>query len=47
LSTYYVHIKKASVKTQELNEYLSNPDDWIEEKIIKSNKKTDEEKRFF
>lgn len=47
LSTYYVHIKKASVKTQELNEYLSNPDEWIEEKIIKNNKKTDEEKKFF
>ena len=46
LSTYYVHIKKASEKTQELNEYLTNPDEWIEEKI-KKNKKSDEEKKFF
>ena len=45
LSTYYVHIKKASEKTQELNEYLANPDEMIEEKI--SNKKSEEEKRFF
>jgi hypothetical protein len=27
LSTYYVHIKKASENTQELNEYLTNPDE--------------------
>jgi hypothetical protein len=47
LSMYYVHIKKASVKTQELNEYLTNPDESLEEKIIKSNKKSDEEKKFF
>jgi len=47
LSTYYVHIKKASEKTQELNEYLTNPDEWLEEKIKKSNKKSDEEKKFF
>ena len=47
LSTYYVHIKKASEKTQELNEYLANPDETIEEKIKKSNKKPDEEKKFF
>ena len=47
LSTYYVHIKKASEKTQELNEYLAHPDETIEEKIKKSNKKPDEEKKFF
>jgi uncharacterized coiled-coil DUF342 family protein len=47
LSTYYVHIKKASEKTQELNEYLANPDETIEEKIKKNNKKPDEEKKFF
>ena len=47
LSMYYVHIKKASEKTQELNEYLTNPDETIEEKIKKSNKKSEEEKRFF
>jgi hypothetical protein len=47
LSMYYVHIKKASVKTQELNEYLTNPDESLEEKIKKSNKKSDEEKKFF
>ena len=47
LSTYYVHIKKASEKTQELNEYLANPDETIEEKIKKSNKKPNEEKKFF
>ena len=47
LSTYYVHIKKASEKTQELNEYLTNPDDTLEEKIKKSNNKTEEEKKFF
>ncbi len=47
LSTYYVHIKKASEKTQELNEYLTNPDETIEEKIKKNNKKIDEEKKFF
>ena len=47
LSTYYVHIKKASEKTQELNEYLANPDEMIEDKIKKSNKKSDEEKKFF
>ncbi len=47
LSTYYVHIKKASEKTQELNEYLTNPDETIEEKINKNNKKIDEEKKFF
>ena len=35
LSTYYVHIKKASEKTQELNEYLTNPDEALEEKIKK------------
>ena len=46
LSTYYVHIKKASEKTQELNEYLSNPDETIEEKIKKNNK-SDKEKKFF
>ena len=46
LSTYYVHIKKASEKTQELNEYLANPDEMIEEKIKKNNK-SDEEKKFF
>jgi hypothetical protein len=41
-----VHIKKASEKTQELNEYLTNPDEWIEEKIKKNNKKSDDEKSF-
>ena len=43
----YVHIKKASAKTQELNEYLTNPDESIEEKLKKNNKKSDEEKKFF
>jgi len=47
LSTYYVHIKKASEKTQELNEYLTNPDEAIEEKIKNRNKKSDEQKKFF
>ncbi len=47
LSMYYVHIKKASLKTQELNEYLTNPDEALEEKIKKTNKKIDEEKKFF
>ena len=47
LSMYYVHIKKASEKTQELNEYLTNPDEALEEKIKKSNKKSEEEKKFF
>ena len=47
LSMYYVHIKKASEKTQELNEYLTNPDEALEEKIKKSNKKSGEEKKFF
>ena len=47
LSKYYVHMKKASEKTQELNDYLTDPDDTIEEKIKKSNKKSDEEKKFF
>ena len=47
LSTYYVHIKKASEKTQELNEYLTNPDESLEEKIKKNQKKSDEEKKFF
>jgi len=46
LSMYYVHIKKASEKTQELNEYLTNPDETIEERI-KKNHKSDEEKKFF
>lgn len=47
LSTYYVHIKKASEKTQELNEYLTNPDESLEWKIKKSQKKSEEEKKFF
>jgi len=47
LSMYYVHIKKASEKTQELNEYLTSPDEMIEEKIKKNNKKSGEEKKFF
>lgn len=47
LSKYYVHMKKASEKTQELNDYLTDPDDTIEEKIKKNNKKSDEEKKFF
>ena len=47
LSTYYVHIKKASEKTQELNEYLASPDEMLEEKIRKNNKKSDGEKKFF
>jgi predicted transcriptional regulator len=47
LSKYYVHIKKASEKTQELNEYLTDPDDTIEERIKKNNKKSSEEKKFF
>ena len=47
LSTYYVHIKKASEKTQELNEYLASPDEALEWKIKKNQKKSDEEKKFF
>lgn len=47
LSTYYVHMKKASEKTQELNEYLANPDEAMEDKIKKTNKKLDDEKKFF
>lgn len=47
LSMYYVHIKKASEKTQELNEYLTNPDEEIVEKIKKTNKKSGDEKKFF
>jgi predicted transcriptional regulator len=47
LSKYYVHIKKASEKTQELNEYLTDPDDTIEERIKKNHKKSSEEKKFF
>lgn len=45
LSTYYVHMKKASEKTQELNEYLTSPDENIEEKIKKNKKNVD--KKFF
>lgn len=35
LSKYYVHIKKASVKSWELNKYLQEPNEEVEEKIKK------------
>jgi hypothetical protein len=42
LSKYYVHIKKASVKSDELSKYLQEPNDEIEEKIKKTYPKKDE-----
>ena len=51
LSKYYVHIKKASEKTSELNKFLQEPSDVIEEKIKKFSQKDDidvsNEKIFF
>ncbi|MBO4516419.1 hypothetical protein J5751_03150 [bacterium] len=51
LSKYYVHIKKASEKTSELNKFLQEPSDVIEEKIKKFSQKEDidvsNEKIFF
>jgi uncharacterized membrane-anchored protein YhcB (DUF1043 family) len=50
LSTYYVHIKKASEKSSELSKYLSEPDPELEEKIhkqLRKEKKSDTEKMFF
>jgi hypothetical protein len=50
LSTYYVHIKKASEKSSELNKFLTEPDPALEEKIykqLKRDKKADSEKSFF
>jgi len=42
LSKYYVHIKKASVKSDELSKYLQEPNEEIEEKIKKTYPKKDE-----
>lgn len=39
LSKYYVHIKKASEKSSELNKFLTDPDAALEEKIHKREKK--------
>lgn len=47
LSKYYVHIKKATEKSEELNKYLTEPDEELENKIIKQLQKEPEEKRFF
>lgn len=50
LSKYYVHIKKASEKSNELSKYLTEPDPELEEKImkqLKKDKKADSEKTFF
>ena len=47
LSKYYVHIKKASEKTEELSKYLTEPDEEVEEKIMKQLKKEPVEKKFF
>jgi len=51
LSKYYVHIKKASEKTSELNKFLQEPNIDIEEKIKKlwahKNENTSNEKVFF
>jgi uncharacterized protein YoxC len=50
LSKYYVHIKKASEKSEELSRYLTEPDEEVEEKIrkqLKKDKKSDSEKMFF
>jgi len=51
LSKYYVHIKKASEKTSELNKFLQEPNIDIEEKIKKlwahKNESTSNEKVFF
>ena len=43
LSKYYVHIKKASEKTSELNKFLQEPSDVIEEKIKKFSQKDEED----
>ena len=47
LSKYYVHIKKASEKSEELSKYLTEPDEEVEEKIIKQLQKEPIEKKFF
>jgi hypothetical protein len=50
LSKYYVHIKKASEKSSELNSFLKEPDVELEEKIhkqLRKEKKADNEKTFF
>ncbi len=47
LSKYYVHIKRASEKTEELSKYLTEPDEEVEEKIMKQLKKEPVEKKFF
>lgn len=47
LSKYYVHMKKASEKTEELSKYLTEPDDDVEEKIMKQLQKAPVEKKFF
>lgn len=50
LSKYYVHIKKASVKSDELSKYLQEPNDEIEDKIknvYPSKKSTDSDDKVF
>ena len=52
LSKYYVHIKKAAEKTNELSKYLHTPNPNIEEKMQPfldkaAREKGDEEKKFF
>ena len=51
LSKYYVHIKKASAKSGELNKFLQEPDNDIEEKIknlsVKNDNNVSNNKVFF
>lgn len=47
LSKYYIHIKKASEKSNELNSLLSSPDERIQEKMDKYIQPEEEEKSFF
>ena len=50
LSKYYVHIKKAAEKSTELNKFLQEPSEGMEEKIenfIPREKHEDSSKKFF
>lgn len=47
LSKYYIHIKRASEKSHELNSLLSSPDEKIQEKILEYANEEEEEKAFF
>ncbi len=47
LSKYYIHIKRASEKSNELNSLLSSPDERIHEKMEKYVQPQEEEKSFF